>query len=173
MRAMTDVVERYIVRAGSEWAYVYLDEANGVFTSYSSFGNYAYQWRSIGSATLKEFLSDLDFGYFMGKTRNGYMRFDLDATIDGIKRTIIEQRRECSLTREEARAAWDDLPSVDATSADNFFNEFFSSRALMEVYGGDYCDIARERPDGDSRGFWREIWPEFLKQITAAAEVAA
>src|ERR1700676_3747316 len=118
---MTQPVERYLIRAGNEWAYIYVDEASGVFTSYSSFGNYAYQWRSIGNATLKEFLSDLDFSYFMRKTRNGYLRFDLDATIDGIKRYIIEQRRYGGLTSEEARSAWNDLPGVDATSADSFF----------------------------------------------------
>ena len=167
-------VERYAIRAGNEWAYIYIDEGSGVFTSYSSFGNYAYQWRSIGGATLKEFLSDLNFSYFMGKARSGYLRFDGEATIEGIKRTIVEQRREDCLTRKEARAAWEDLSSIEGVdSADSFLNEFFSSIPLMHVYGGDYCDVARERPDGDSRGFWREIWPEFLKQIVAPAEVVA
>lgn len=170
---MDSPVERYAIRVRNEWAFIYIDEASCVFTSYSSYGNYAYQWRSIGDCTLKAFLSDLDFSYFMSKTRREYLRFDADASIDGIKRHIIENRRDGSLTCEEARDAWDDLPGVDANSVDGFLNEFCASEALMRVYGGDYCDIARERPDSDSKGFWREIWPEFLKKIAAPTEVAA
>jgi hypothetical protein len=162
----SEAVERYIVRVRSDWAYIYIDEANGVFASYSSYGNYAYCWRHIGDDTLKEFLIRLDFDYFMGKTRPDYCRFDSEATSEGIQRTIIEARREGSLTAEEARSAWSDLADICRDSSEGFFADFCQCRALMNIYGGDYCDIARDRPDGDSRGFWREIWPEFIKQIT-------
>jgi len=171
---MSDIIERYSIRVGGEWAYIYLDEANGVFTGYSSFGNYAYQWRSIGSDTLKEFLRGLNFSYFMGKTRTGYLQFDHEATVDGIKTAIIEQRREGAIDRDDARAAWHDLEQIDAgNSVDRFFDGFCSSNPLMKVYGGGNGDIARERPDGDSRGFWEKIWPEFLKQISLTKEAVA
>ncbi len=171
---MSEIVERYLIRVGGEWAYIYVDEANGVFTSYSSFGNYAYQWRSIGGRTLKAFLSGLDFDYFMGKTRRDYRRFDYDATVEGIKEYIVDGRRQGSLTKDEARAAWRDLEDIsDENSSDRFFDAFCWSKPLMHVYGSDICDIARERPDPDSRGFWQKIWPEFLKKIAVTAEAAA
>jgi len=78
-------VECYTIRAENEWAYIYIDEDNGVFTSYSSFGNYAYRWSHIGGRTLKAFLSGLNFDYFMGKTRREYLRFDPEATVVGVQ----------------------------------------------------------------------------------------
>ena len=162
-----DLVERFIIRKNNEWAFIYIDEQTGAFSCYSSFGTYAYCWTHRGSQTLKQFLRGLDFSYFMEKTRPGYRRFDPDATIEGIKRFIIEQRRT-SISREEARSAWNALPGVDANTADNVFHEFCSSHALMDVYGGDYYGIARECPDGDSRGFWKVIWPEFIAALSKA-----
>lgn len=172
---MTDLVERYIIRPkpGFEWAFIYVDETTGVFSCYSSFGTYAYCWTHIGTATLKEFLSGLDFDYFMGKTRQGYRRFDPDATVKGVKEYIIERRRDGSLDRTDARNAWTDADDLWQNDSHEFFEALCSSGPLMKLYGGDYYDIARERPDGNSRGFWEKIWPEFLNKIRAPAEAAA
>ena len=155
-------VERYLIRAKHEWAYIYIDEATGVFTCYSSFGTYGYCWQHRGNATLKEFLVDLEFDYFMGKTRPSYMRYDNDATVDGIKHFIIEQRRLGALSQEGARDVWNDL--LHARDGD-MRNEFWQYESLMKLYGSDYFDIFLDRPDGDSKGFWKKIWPEFLKQV--------
>lgn len=173
---MTDIVERYIIRPkpGYEWAFIYVDEKTGVFACYSSFGNYNYCWNHIGTRTLKEFLRGLDFDYFMGKTRSGYRRFDYDATVEGIKHHIIDSRRTAYLSKEEAREAWKELDDIsDENSSDRFFDAFCWSKPLMHVYGGDICDIARERPDPDSRGFWKVIWPTFLEKIAQTEGVAA
>jgi hypothetical protein len=51
------------------------------------------------------------------------------------------QRRDGSLSREEARSAWDDLPGVDANTIESFF----------------------------SRGFWKVIWPELLVSLRTLA----
>jgi hypothetical protein len=160
-----DIVERYVIRAGHEWAFIYVDEQTGVFSCYSSHGTYAYCWTHIGTKTLKEFLSRLNFDYFMGKTRRDYRRFDPEATVKSIKEYIIEQRKVVALDRDEARKAWADAEDLYQQDQNEFFNELCSSRPLMKVYDGDYCDIACNRPDGDSRGFWQKIWPEFLKKI--------
>ncbi|OYU91942.1 MAG: hypothetical protein CFE29_03595 [Bradyrhizobiaceae bacterium PARB1] len=165
---MTQAVERFVIRAGHEWAFIYVDEAHGVFTSYGSFGNYNYSWGSIGDRTLKQFLAGLNFDYFMGKTRRDYLRFDAEASVKGIKEHILEARRVGDISKDEARQAWREADDLEHhQSADSFYSYLCQSEEIMDLYGGDYCDIARERPDGDSRGFWQKIWPEFLKQASA------
>ena len=172
-------IERYIVRGAGpykgEWAFIYLDEEKGVFTAYTSFGTYAYCWCSIGTATLKEFLRDLDFDYFMGKTRGlERERFDFGKTIDGMKAFIADQRRQAALTKEEARDAWSDIESIEnRQSVDLFVDDVYQSRPIGEAYGHDFDGVIVNSRDPQCVGFWEVIWPEFLKQIAAPVEVAA
>lgn len=172
---MTEV-ERYTVKLGYEWAFIYVDETNGVFTCYSSFGNYCYRWTHIGTTTLKEFLLDLDFDYFMGKTRPGYLRYSQEATLTSVRSDIISCRRSLDLTKDEARAAWNSMDDVHMTSGNDvtaFYYEFQKSEALMKVYDNDLWDVAKDRPDRTAVGFWEKIWPEFLKQISPDLQVVA
>lgn len=166
---MSDMVERYIIRKNHEWAFVYVDETTGVFSCYSSFGTYAYCWTHIGGQTLKEFLRDLNFDYFMGKTRPGYWCFDAEATVKGIKLSIIERRRDGYIDKSDARNAWADAEDLWHDNQHEFFEQLCSSDPLMKFYNGDYCDIGRERPDGNSRGFWETIWPEFVQRLPTPA----
>jgi hypothetical protein len=160
-------VERFIIRAHHEWAFVYIDETTGVFACYSSFGSYNYCWTHIGTRTLKEFLLDLDFDYFMGKTRGlAYKQFSADATLTGIKEYIIEGRRDGWISKEVARTAWEE--AVDLQSSHDFFGEFCASKVLMGIYGGDYCGVAREALTGNAKGFWEKIWPALLIQLRDA-----
>jgi hypothetical protein len=49
-----------------------------------------------------------------------------------------------------------------------FFEEFCASQPLMDLYGGDYYDVAREAPTGNAKGFWEKIWPALLIQLRDA-----
>ncbi|MCS3690895.1 hypothetical protein [Bradyrhizobium elkanii] len=168
-------VERYIIRADHEWAFIYVDEKTGVFAAYSSFGTYAYCWAHIGTSTLKEFLSELDFDYFMGKTRGLELKqFDFHATIKGMKEFICDQRRQEALDKDEARDAWYDIEAIEnRISVDLFVDDVYASKPICEAYGNDFEDVIRNRPDPQCVGFWRAIWPEFLKRIAAPAEAVA
>lgn len=164
-------IERYIVRGAGphkgEWAFIYLDEEKGVFSAYTSFGTYAYCWSHIGNATLKEFLRGLDCDYFMKKARGqGYMRFDFDATIEGMKAFVADQRRQGSLTMDEARDAWSDIEAIEnRQSVELFVDDVYSSKPICEAYGHDFDGVCCDRLDPQCKGFWEIIWPEFLKQI--------
>jgi hypothetical protein len=158
-------VERYVVRANHEWAIFYIDEKLGAFNCQSTYGTYAYIWRSIGSATLKEFLLDLNFDYFMGKARPGYHTFDFDRSVERLRDTIRSARRYGSLTKAEARDAWDDIEGLSPDGSHEFVSYVTHSEPLMRALGGDYYDLCSQSPDGDSKQFWVIIWPEFLKQI--------
>jgi hypothetical protein len=164
-------IERYIVRGAGphrgEWAFIYLDEEKGTFTCYSSYGSFNYCWYSIGTATLKEFLTGLNRGYFMQKCRGrDYMQFDFDETIKSIRKQIQEWRADGRLDSDKARDCWDEVREMERTnSADVFCERFWSCSALSRAYNGDYEGIICESIDPQCREFWKVIWPEFLKQI--------
>lgn len=168
-------IERYIVRGEGdrrgEWAFIYLDEEKGVFTACSSYGDYAYIWSHHGDRSLKAFLRDLDFDYFMGKTRGrDYKRFDFHATIKGMKEYIADARRQLDLTKDEARDAWTDIEELAGDSTDSvdlFVDRVYASQAIGEAYGHDFGDVIRNNPDRQCKGFWDVIWPELLKQLPA------
>lgn len=157
-------IERYIVQKGHEWAYIYIDEEVGSFMCQSSYGTYAYIWRSIGTRTLKQFLAELNFDYFMGKAHPGYQCFDAERSVENVKEAIIRCRRENDCDAATAREAWNELEYIETDNGIRFCDGLCRSDALMKILGGDYYEYARESADGNSRGFWRELWPVFLSQ---------
>jgi hypothetical protein len=158
-------IRRYVIRHNHEWAIIHIDERYGSFSCQSTFGTYAYIWRSIGDRTLKEFLCGLDFNYFMGKTQPGYHKFDFYRSVEGIKETILRNRREGSIDKDVAREAFDEVEWLESDDGFSFTSSLCRSSGLMKVFGGDYYDLCRESPDGNSRGFWETIWPKFVEQI--------
>jgi hypothetical protein len=167
------MIERYVIRADHEWAFVYIDEEYGTFQCQSSYGTYAYIWRAIGQRTLKEFLAGLDFDYFMKKARPDFQIFDFDGSVERMKEAIVRCRREGGCEKVEARAAWEALGEIDYTkSQDAFLYQVYSTSDLHEVLGSDFYELAEKEPDGNSRGFWRKIWPELLKQFSPRPAMA-
>lgn len=69
-------------------------KGGGSISIQSDYGNYAYTWTAIGSASFLSFLIGLNFDYFMGKACPGYRQFAHEKTVDAIKRMIVERRRE-------------------------------------------------------------------------------
>lgn len=155
----------YRIRNNHEWANIIVDERSGTFSAVSSYGNFAYIWTHIGRSTLKEFLVGLDYCYFFGKTAatRGYV-FSPEKTTEDLKRYIIEQRRDGSISKAKARSAWDDLERVEGRNESDYFHELSDARDLMDVLGWDYYDIARQEKDPQCLGFWSDIWPEFVKR---------
>lgn len=170
------MLEKITVSKGWDWTIVVLEEETGLFLAHGSFGTYGHVWPpQHRSKPLKVFLSGLHKDYFFGKVKGrAAKRFDARKTAIDVKRFICEVRREGSVTKETARLAWSDVMDIDPmSSADLFLTAFTASTALMEVYGGDYCDVARESYTAECDGFWSEMWPEFLKLIEPAERAAA
>lgn len=158
-------VQKYVVSAKHEWAVIYIDEREGSFSCQSTFGTYAFIWRAIGDRTLKEFLRGLDFDYFMGKTRPGYMRFDEERSIAWLKDYILRARRENSLDKEEARKAFNELEWLSPDGEGMFAASIYDSPGIMHALSNDPSGCIQYAADGNSRGFWKIIWPIFLEQI--------
>lgn len=165
--------EKYLVRAGHERAFIFVDEDTGTLAIVSSFGNWGYTWTAYGAPerTLKEFLAGLEFDYFFGKVddHNKGREFDAEKTVENAKRVIIEWRRGGG-DRGIARDAWDDLILVqdetDGGRQDVFMTRMYESSDLYQVFDGDFSAAQRRHPQCE--GFWTKIWPVFLEAIKPA-----
>lgn len=158
-------IRKYVVSAGHEWAVIYIDEREGSFSCQSTFGTYAFIWRAIGDRTLKQFLCGLNFEYFMGKTRPGYMRFDEERSTAWLKDYIIRARREGSLDKGEARKAFNELEWLSPDGEHMYASSLYDSPGIMHALANDPAGCIQYAADGNSRGFWKIIWPAFLDHI--------
>lgn len=162
--------ELYRVRAGFEWALIALDDNTGLIAIESSFGSFNYVWPPRHrSQPLAEFVTCLDFGYFMSKTRGlSAKEFDLDETIKAFRRWVIDERRATNITKEHARDAWDALDDIHeegprtAEHCGTLINE--DRERLRDALGDDWWDGMRQRYTAECVAFWDTIWPAFIIQ---------
>ncbi|MBJ9658822.1 hypothetical protein I5588_30335 [Burkholderia multivorans] len=132
----------------------------------SDYGNYAYSWGNMG-APIKQFLAHIGRDYLLDKLAGlSRFEFDFDASVAAVKREILQQRRDGSLDRDEAREAWNDIPA-DNQGKDLFIHELFRIDSLGEEPWHFVED--RERPC--LAGFWTHVWVPFAQHLHA--ELAA
>lgn len=163
------MTQLFKIHAGHEWAYIVLDEATGLFSAHGSYGTFAFVWPpEYRSEPLADFLSDLGFDYFVGKTRGCSAReFDQEATVRRLKKWIIDARKNGDCTQVEARGAWDSLVGIDETNEPMFVHLIYDDPDLYRVIGSDAYEAICRRYTPECTEFWRVIWPEFLKTISA------
>jgi len=121
------VSETWTIRlANSDYGIFRINETLGDFSFTSSYMNGGYIWRSIGDKTLKEFVSGLDFSYFMGKIVGQRNYFDANGTFDGLKKSVIEYRKCLSLEKIQARILWnvfEKWEKMDITNSEEYYSE--------------------------------------------------
>ena len=58
-------------REDGQWLGQVVITSDGMFGSVTDWGNFSFAWRSIGTRTFKEFLCQLNIGYFGSKMYQG------------------------------------------------------------------------------------------------------
>lgn len=111
------------------WMTVTICDRTGEFMIRSDWGNYSHWWpmNCRGKESLREFIVDADREYLANKfsyemPRDFREEFDIDATIQEIKRAILEKRRSGLSEASDARYAWDLLNEADQRTADEFYH---------------------------------------------------
>ena len=137
------------------WAIITLDP-RGIFQAVSDFGSYSYEgWGHHGCESFKHSLVRLrEADYFLSKVcgntlgQSGPGRcgqvFDFDASVREIRRRLCERRRADRLTRDEARACWDELEDIDDSGSDTtyFIERIADCETLFrQIFDGDHCDV--------------------------------
>lgn len=173
----------YRVQNNGEWATIVLEAWErkpvsdirpytymGELLIYSSFGRFGYQWTACGTE-FKKFLLGLDCGYFMEKMYAGKTTvFDFDLSIKELKEKVRSVRRDGGIDKDEARALYEAVESVDYSDSDADFISACMSADIRD-YAGSKCnfdepwDFVRHTINPQCEGFWREIWPEFCNQL--------
>lgn len=199
-------MEVYRVRHQHEWATICVQgwQATGIdgqpreigeILINSSYGAWAYQWGHLGQP-FKQWLAEADDpGYIAGKFLGAKAyTFDGEKTVRGLRRSLLEKRRQGDIIKADARAIWEFIDEHDSemeSSADMFCERMFNcmSQADWPPRNGWYSDAAPERGarhfleepwertctslDRQFAGFWKTIWPVFAEQLRAELEAVA
>jgi hypothetical protein len=135
-------------------------------------GTYAYCWPASvrGGRTLRTFLAELSFGYFMTKAaKQPHMVDDIDATITKMKREVLRDRRDGDLDLKKAREIWNLIEDVLDPGQDRreFERALYDDAVLYERYcDGGVSIIQVEHPG--TRAFWDEAWATFRRDVLLA-----
>lgn len=172
-------IEKYTIRNLGEYAVIAIDEYEcgndyygGDILIRSSLGNYCNSWYSCGDP-FKKFLTKVDFDYFMNKCvgRDGYLEYDIQATVRNMVKSIIQYRIEGELSKSDARFLYDCVTSIGGEfySIDEFSHE------INNIYYGGHCgcdwvlsyysDYFVRKPSDDTLLFWVKIWKPFIDQL--------
>lgn len=175
---MAELAKCFTVRNDGEYGAFYLRE--GVegegdrqshwceLTCNTAFGVVGHYWGSMGGPAA----------WFFGKTNTGYLAgklwgleatvFDVDVAVKELCKLVIKERRSGDLTSEEAREYWD---ALDCSFEHE--HEFKAMAYDIEWMRESLIGSSIGQVDNlQAVGFFRDLWPEFVKQLQADAEAA-
>jgi len=136
------VIHRYAFESlnGEGWA-IFLLGSDGTFTAHSDFGDYTYWWSAMGTTDIRTFLLRWEKSgtYFTDKLSHGDRVYDGATSAANIRRFVCEQRREKSLTREQARDEWNLVESCEVSHSEEGFRAWYEQTDLDDTEG---CGLA-------------------------------
>jgi len=124
----------------------------------SDYGSYSHIWVDIGPGPFLKFLCELEYDYFMRKTRGEYRPFDAEATRRELVRWVLDARRQRSIDGALAREHFGEACRYEThqlMSAEAFYGQF--SHSMCGFVGGE--PPSRTRDNEETRRFWQLIWP--------------
>ena len=125
------------------WAIVNIDSDTWTFSATSDCGNYSYRWCYEDNRTFKKFLTTLDRSYFLSKVSDK-TEVDEKESIIRMKEYCLEQRRDGTLNKEEARKIYDSIIDLENGYYDDDFEH-----GVYDKLGYDYLDfVIKTYPNG-------------------------
>ena len=158
-------VPTWLVRVGHDWAHISIDEETGVVAITSSYGDYTYIWRSIGTDTLLEFVCGLNFDYAMGKFLGQRSCFDAKATIKSYREAILEYRLRWDIEEDDARKYWNELGEIEDHDSVDLFHRDISETDFAGWFE-DWWEYGTYTHPPRARMFWDTLWAEFVKEVS-------
>jgi hypothetical protein len=166
-------IEIYYIRGVKYggWADITIDEGQetnkdrtryfGRISISSSHGNWSFFWGACGEP-FKEFFASLDIHYAAGKFGCSNV-LDFEETIKEWKRLVLSERREDSLTKEEAFDIWQEIKEIENDHPDLSGLEYMlcSRHNLMRFMDG--MPHIGKKLDPSFVFFWENIRPHLLE----------
>lgn len=161
------------VRSWNERALIMIDDAKGLFSVESGYGNFSNVWGASGRGgeTLHGFLYTCGFDYFMDKASTKPHRIpDWDATVRDLRKDLLQRRRDAGgwsrdwMTKERARKMWDELNELeDYHAEEELVRKLFDDSDWCQFL--DYSDPTRTMESPALRRFWNELWRPFAENV--------
>ncbi len=134
---------------------------------HSSYGSWGFNWRHAGSETWREWFSDLQFDYMMGKLMGAalYVAIEPDEAWDRAKRCIVDEVKRDWRTAAEARKliqavrkgfSWGDPESINEVF--NLLNEH--DEGNEDGWNGFDFNLTKINPQ--AMAFWDTLWAPFV-----------
>ena len=172
MKAFLDgsTVKRYDLssKQGEGWATIVLGP-DGFFAADSDFGGYAYSWPWNEPGDFREMFLSFDGDYILRKIAR--TEYDGEATAKAIRKRICELRRNCDLSRADARDEWELLKAAGDVYSEHDYVRWYEE-TVLELDS----EFTRERYPVHAERFVNEIIPrlrEMLRAELAAEKQAA
>lgn len=156
------------IRCCPEYHFIMIDERAGHFMVEGGYGSFSNSWPSYGRGerSLHAFLYGLDYGYFMEKAaRQPHRVADRDATIQALRRELLEDRRHNWLDKTQARELWDTLDDATAHSGttEDLVRELYRDGEWYARLDCSDPSVMRDAPT--MRRFWDEVWQPFRSEV--------
>jgi len=127
------------------WAIFTVNDVSGEFSIQSDWGNWSYRWNvnHLGESCTKtdspltHFIADRgEASYLVNKLCLGRDsdRYSPEKTKQEWRRIVASDRRNNCITKEEARAAWDEIQYVDFDTPDTAYNTACKTKHLLEIF---------------------------------------
>lgn len=141
-------------------------------TCNTAFGVVGTFFGSMG-APAAQFLRRCRKGYILGRLWGLETEiYDSAEARDGLHRLVCRDRRSGDLSRDEARELWDEVDTAEFDTEYHFQALVYGNRHLYQHFseggGSDY-----KVPNPQAEGFWQDLWPGFLAELTQRAEVTS
>ena len=118
------------------WTIAFID-STGCVAILSDYGDWCYRWSTpnTGKDDFRKFFVGIDASYAAGKLARQEDRsvFDGAATRERIRKDILRDRRDLSLTAEQAREEWDLVDTIDDDNECSF-GEYLQNTELQDVF---------------------------------------
>lgn len=158
------------------WATATVNDATGELSIQSDWtGACAYRWHvdHLGCPTLTEFLArDRDFDYLVDKLlpSDRRKRFCPKATVEEMRRRVVERRWSGGLDRATARELWDGLGELAGyDDAGDFFDHLEDDTGYGDRFSDTFED-AREVPTSEATALERIILPALVEACRREVE---
>ena len=155
-------VEKYTIHPEEDqcrclWAICVLDDETWTFFATSDCGNYSYRWCIENQRSFKQFLTQLDRSYFLSKISDE-SEVDEEESIKRMKEYCIEDYREGSITKQEAREQFDKIKNIEAGYLDDDFEH-----VVYNELGWDYLDLIVKCYPNSAITFYEVVFKELQK----------
>jgi hypothetical protein len=168
---MKPITRFYQVRVpnGHEWARIWIT-SDGCISILSDYGNYGYWFGSPG-CEFRRFLTRCDDDYLGRKFTQGEREFDERLTARAARDLVLSNRRDGTLTKEQARDEWDAVLGVDWCDEYSRSKWYFEETKLVDCGA---TEVLQYRTPMQVQMFLKVLWPLFIEQLRAelASEAA-